>query len=526
MYKLLNSKLRLCSSLKHLCQLHGFLVLTGFHNDNVILSKFIETCSRVGLSHYGQSVFSRQYQPTTYLYNTMINSLSLDQSAAKESFVLFQNIRVVGLVPDNYTFPFVLKAAHRLFDGGVGKQVHGQVIRTGFREDIHVATALVRVYSTCGYVEDARCVFDEISGSNDVALWNAMLAGYAGVGDMDSAQEMFEIMIERNVISWTTVMAGYVHAKRPNEAIESFLRMRGEGVELDEIALLAVLSACADLGALELGKWIHQFIDQHRLHKTVTLGNALVDMYVKSGNIEKALQVFEGIPHKNVVSWTTIIVGLAFHGLGREALEMFSRMEIAGIRPNDITFIGILSACSHVGLVELGRSYFNSMSSKYGITPKIQHYGCIIDLLGRAGCLHEAEDLVREMPFNANAAIWGSLLASARTQGESSLAAKALQRLSILEPNNSGNYTLLSNTYATLGEWNEARLVRKSMRSSGVKKLLGGSSIEINGCIHIFVAGNISNPEAKEIDRILWDIYQQCKMEKYEEIKEDYPLTE
>ncbi|KAK9733297.1 hypothetical protein RND81_04G058300 [Saponaria officinalis] len=452
MYKLLISKLGLCSSLKPLYQLHGFLILTGFYNDDIILSKFIETCSRVGLSHYGHSVFKRKYQPSIYVYNTMINSLSSDRSSAKESLFLFKNIRVVGLIPDSYTFPFVLKAVNRLLDGSVAKQVHGQVIRSGFQEDIHVAIALVRVYSTSG------------------------------------AHEIFESMKVKNVISWTSVISGYVHVKRPKEAIEIFQRMRGEGVELDEVALLAALSACVDLGALELGKWIHRFIDQHRLHMTVSLCNA-----------SKALQVFERMTYKNVVSWTTIILGLASH---------------AGTRPNEITFIGILSACSHVGLVESGRSYFNSMSCKYGITPKIQHYGCIIDLLGRAGSLQEAEDLVRSMPFNANAAIWGSLLASARTQGDSSLATKTLERLSILEPTNSGNYTLLSNTYATLGKWNEARLVRKTMRSSGLKKLTGGSFIEVNGCIHNFVAGIITNPEAKVIDQ----------MEK-DEMKENYLLT-
>ncbi|KAK9724172.1 hypothetical protein RND81_05G053700 [Saponaria officinalis] len=520
MYKLVISKLGLCSSLKHLYQLHGFLILTGFYNDDIIFSKLIETCSRVGLSDYGHFVFKRKYEPSIYVYNTMINSLS----SAKESLFLFKNIRVVGLIPDSYTFPFVLKAVNRLLDGSVAKQVHGQVIRSGFQQDIHVAIALVRVYSTSGCVEDARYVFDEIPKLDNVALWNAMLAGYAGVGDMDSAQQMFESMKVKNVISWTSVISGYVHVKRPKEAIEIFQRMRGEGVELDEVALLAALSACADLGALELGKWIHRFIDQHRLHMTVSLCNALVDMYVKSGNINKALQVFERTTYKNVVSWTTIIVGLASHGLGREALEMFSRMERAGTRPNEITFIGILSACSHVGLVELGLSYFNSMSCKYGVTPKIQHYGCIIDLLGRAGSLQEAEDLTRSMPFNANAAIWGSLLASARTHGDSSLATKALEQLSILEPTNSGNYTLLCNTYATLGEWNETRSVRKTMRSSRLKKLPGGSFIEVNGCIHNFVAGIITNPDAKVIDQVLWDIYQQCKMEK-DEMKEDHLLT-
>ncbi|XP_074291292.1 pentatricopeptide repeat-containing protein At5g56310-like [Silene latifolia] len=523
MYDILISKLRRCCSLKHINQLHGFLIITGFFNDNFILSKFIETCSRIGFSHYGHVVFRHKYKPTIYLYNTIIKSLSLQQSCAKESILLFNAIRVAGLLPDSYSFPFVLRAVNRVLDGNVGRQVHGQVITSGFQENVHVAIALVQVYSSCGYLQDARQVFDEMSRFSYVALSNAMIAGYAGVGDMDSARQIFQSMTEKNVISWTSLIAGYVHVKRPEEAIAIFHMIKGEeDVELDEVALLATLSACADLGALELGQWIHGFIHQRNMRMTVPLCNALVDMYVKSGNIQKALQVFESMPCKTVVSWTTMIVGLAFHGLGREALEIFSRMERAGTRPNDISFIGILSACSHVGLVELGRTYFNSMSSKYGITPKIQHYGCMIDLLGRGGFLQEAEDLVSRMPFNANAAIWGSLLACARTQGDSSLAAKALQHLSILEPHNSGNYTLVSNTYAANGEWSEARLVRKRMRSLDVKKLPGGSSIELNGCIHKFVSGSVpNNAEAKEIHEILREINRQCKMEGCGQKKED-----
>ncbi|KNA17018.1 hypothetical protein SOVF_083880 [Spinacia oleracea] len=450
----------------------------------------------------------------------MIKSLSSHHSSAQESIFVFNNIRVFGLFPDSYSFPFVLRAASRLCDGKVGEMIHGQSIKCGFELNIHVAIGIVQMYSSRGRLEDARNVFDKMSSSKDVALWNAMSAGYAGVGDMSSGRALFESMTERNVISWTTLIAGYVHVNQAKEAIEIFQRMRVEGVEFDEVALLAVLSACADLGALELGEWIHDFLEKKcGLRKTVPLYNALVDMYMKSGNIEKALLVFDNMQNKSVVSWTTVIVGLAFHGLGKEALQMFSHMEKVGCKPNEITFIGVLSACTHVGFVELGNSYFKSMSSKYGITPKIQHYGCMVDLLGRAGCLEEAENLIRKMPFNANAAIWGSLLAAAKTHRDYLLASKALQQLSILEPDNSGNYALVSNTYASVGRWSEAKLVRKTMRSSGVKKLRGESSIELNNCIRSFVAGTLTYPEAEEINDILWEIHHQCTLEEHEQNK-------
>lgn len=456
----------------------------------------------------------------------MIKSLSSHYFSAQEAIFLFNGIRVVGLQPDSYSFPFVLKAVTRLSNVNVGRQIHGLVIKNGFDEEIHVAIASVQMYSSGGWVEDARKVFDEMSSSNDVALWNAMAAGYAGIGSMDKAKELFEYMRERNVISWTTIIAGYVHVNQPNKAIEVFRRMQGDGVKPDEVALLAALSACADLGALELGEQIHDSIDKHIKHKTIPLYNALIDMYVKSGNIEKAQSIFSSMEHKSTVTWTTMIAGMAFHGHGREALEMFTSMERARVRANDITFIGVLSACSHIGLVELGQSYFNCMSSKYGIIPKIQHYGCMVDLLARVGRLDEAEDLITIMPLDANAAIWGSLLAAAKIHGDSALASKAFQWLSILEPNNGGNYALLSNTFAALGRWNEARLVRNMMRSSGVKKFPGESFIEVNNGVYSFVAGNVCHPEAKEIYDVVGEINQQCRMQGCEQCKQELFLVE
>ncbi|CAO2836307.1 unnamed protein product [Amaranthus hypochondriacus] len=517
------SKLKNCSSLKHIHQLHGFLLSTGLYHDNFLLSSFIEACSRFNLSHHAYSVFNQKFLPSIFLYNTIIRALSLNHNSSQEAIFLFNNIRVVGLFPDSYSFPFVLKAVSKVSDFNAGKKIHGQIIKCGFEWNIHGTIAIVQMYSSCAGVEDARKVFDKMSTSKDVALWNAMIAGYAGAGDMDNALELFDSMTDRNVISWTTMITGYVHVNQPKEAIKIFQGM--QGIEVDEVAVLAALSACADCGALELGERIHDYIDKRGLHKTIPLNNALVDMYLKSGDVEKALQIFESMQCKNVVSWTTIIVGLAYHGLGKEALEMFSRMESAS-RPNDITFIGILSACSHVGFIELGSLYFNSMTSKYGISPKIQHYGCMVDLLGRAGRVKEAVDLVKRMPFNANAAIWGSILAAARMHQDPSIAAEALVHLSKLEPENSGNYALVSNTYAAAGCWSEARLVRKTMRSSGLYKFTGESSIELNDCIRSFAAGAVSYPKAKEILDVLWVINQQCSLEVCKQNIEELLLME
>ncbi|XLR50769.1 hypothetical protein HN51_001479 [Arachis hypogaea] len=508
-----------CSNKRHLCQVQAFMLTTGLVEDDILLSRFIYASASLGFPSYAYSVFSNTHThcPSIFVYNNIIWALS--SSNPPLAFSIFNSIRRLSLRPDSYSFPFVLKAVLCLVDSPIAlslaSQIHSQAVAAGLNSHHEVAASLVRVYSSCGRLSCIRKLFDEVPlSSRYTSLWNAILAAYAKVGDMTTAHDLFESMPEkdRNVVSWTTLVSGYLQKHNPNEAIALFRRMQIHRVQPDEIAILAVLSACADLGALELGEWIHNFIEKHKMHKTVPLCNALIDMYAKSGNISRALHVFENMKHKTVVTWTTMIAGFAFHGLGKEALHMFSCMENAQVKPNQVTFIAILSACSHVGFLGLSRRYFSSMRSKYGIEPKVEHYGCMIDLLGRAGYLQEAKDLVSQMPFEANAAIWGSLLAGATRYGNAGLAAEALHHLIKLEPHNSGNYSLLSNTYASLGRWSEARMVRKAMRDTGVEKMPGVSFIEVNNKVYEFIAGDKSGIYFVDICDVLHSINGQLKM--------------
>lgn len=502
--------LKQCSSLKHLHQIHGFMLSRGLDQDNFLLCRFIEACSSLGFSYYCFSIFTHNTRPDIYLFNTIIKALS-NTEFSRVSIRLYNRILASGLRFDSYSIPFVLKAVVRLLAIHVGRQIHCQAIRTGLLCDVHVVTALIQMYSSCGCIFYARQLFDRVR-FRDVAFWNAMVAGYAKLGDISNARHLFDRMPERNVISWTAVISGYAQMNRPNEAIAMFRRMQLEEVEPDEIVMLAALSACAQLGALELGEWIHNYIDKHGLSKIVPLNNALIDMYAKCGNIEKALELFKNMEHKSIITWTSMIDGLASHGLGREALEIFSCMERNRIKPNEVTLMAILSACKHVGWVEMGRWYFKNMGTKYGIYPKIEHYGCMIDLLGRAGFLREAQEMLEGMPFEANAPIWGSLLASARIHGVEELGERALQHLIKVEPHNSGNYALLSNIYATQRKWNEARIVRKVMRDTGIKKMPGGSCIEVNNKVHEFVAGDKSHHQSERIYEVLCKINLQSKI--------------
>ncbi|KAI3706283.1 hypothetical protein L6452_23912 [Arctium lappa] len=512
---ILSSLLDHCSNGNHVYQTHGFMFTRGLDQDNLLLSRLIETCSNTGLLDHAISVFCYKTCKNIYLYNTMIKAL-LSNSLVKDAVFVYNEARFIGLRPDSYSFPVLLKGMIRLGKGGLslGRGVHCQAISVGLDSDVHVGVALVRMYVSSVCVCDARKVFDEML-VRDLAAWNAMVSGYCKVGDVETACDLFEIMPERNVISWTTLIAGYVHVNKPCEAVAVFRRMQIDGVRPDEVAMLAALSACAQLGALELGEWIHGYIDQHKLQKNLPLNNALIDMYAKSGNIKKAIEVFESMNDRCVISWTTAIAGLALHGFGKEALDVFSRMERTHVRPNDVTLIAVLSACSHGGLVELGRWYFNNLLPRYGIQPRIEHYGCMIDLLGRAGCLWEAQELLNLMPFEANAAIWGSLLAASRIYGNVELGERALQHLITLEPHNSGNLSLLTNMYAAAGQWNEAGLTRKVMRDTGVKKMSGASCIELNSRVHEFISGSRSHPQSERIFEVLSQLSRQMEIVGY-----------
>ncbi|EAY73376.1 hypothetical protein OsI_01257 [Oryza sativa Indica Group] len=407
-----------------------------------------------------------------------------------------------------------LRAAARLRGrggGGLAAQLHSLLVRAGHAADPHASASLVQAYCSCGSVASARRVFDETAAYADVVSWNVMIDGYVKSGDLARARELFDVMPGRNVVSWTMVIGAYAQMKQPEEAIEVFRRMQVEGIEPDGVALLSVLSACGDLGVVDLGEWVHRFVLRRGLCQEIPLMNAIIDMYVKCGSVKKALEVFEGMEQKSIVTWTTMIAGFALHGLGSEAVELFRRMEKENVSPNDITFLAVLSVCSHVGLTDLGRWYFKTMVSQYKIKPRVEHYGCMIDLLGRAGCLMEARGLIQDMPFKANAAIWGALLAAARTHGDTELGEQALLHLIELEPHNSGNYILLSNIYAEQERWDAVRELRISMRDRGLRNVPGASSIDVDGMVHEFTSRDGSHPSLHKIREVLCAINSNIK---------------
>ncbi|XWS66361.1 hypothetical protein CRYUN_Cryun05aG0192800 [Craigia yunnanensis] len=301
------------------------------------------------------------------------------------------------------------------------------------------------------------------------------------------------------------MISGYAMMGLVNEAFGAFREMQKLGVVPDEVTMVSVISACAVAGALGIGRWVHLYMEKQMIEIDIVLSTALINMYAKCGCIEKAKEIFERMPVKDQKAWSSMIVGLAIHGLAEEALVAFSRMEESEVKPSHVTFVGVLAACAHSGLVSEGRRYWSNMIES-GIEPSIEHYGCMVDLLCRACLVNEAYNFVQTMPFSPNPAIWRTLLIACQKNKMLHRGEIAAEQLLSLEPLNTENYILLSNLYASVSQWEKMSHVRKMMKEKGLKGVPGCTSIEIDGFAHEFVMGDWYHPEAKEIRQVLKDI--------------------
>lgn len=395
------------------------------------------------------------------------------------------------------------------------KQIHAQIIKMGFGSEIYTTNSLLNVYSKSGDMQSARLLFYQVA-ERDIVSWNSMIDGYTKCGEMEMAYEIFNHMPERNIISWTSMISGCVKAGKPKEALNLFHRMQSAGIELDNAALAGTLQACADLGALDQGKWIHAYIiRKNEVKIDPILGCVLIDMYAKCGNLEEAIKVFEKMEGKGVSVWTAMISAYAIHGCGQEALQWFMKMQTAGVEPNQMTFTAVLTACSHAGLVYEANLLFERMQRIHGLKPSIEHYGCMVNLLGRAGLLKKAEDLIANMTVKPNAAIWGALLNACHIHGNLELGKKTGKILIQEDPNHGGRYIHLARIHAAAGEWHQAARVRQQMKEQGVSKLPGCSMISVNGILHEFLAGDGSHHQFKEIYHTWEQIVGRLREEGY-----------
>ncbi|KAG5143280.1 hypothetical protein JHK82_018975 [Glycine max] len=384
--------------------------------------------------------------------------------------------------PNEATVVSTLSACAVLRNLELGKEIHDYIASELDLTTI-MGNALLDMYCKCGHVSVAREIFDAMTVKN-VNCWTSMVTGYVICGQLDQARNLFERSPSRDIVLWTAMINGYVQFNRFEETIALFGEMQIRGVKPDKFIVVTLLTGCAQSGALEQGKWIHNYIDENRIKVDAVVGTALIEMYAKCGCIEKSFEIFNGLKEKDTTSWTSIICGLAMNGKPSEALELFKAMQTCGLKPDDITFVAVLSACSHAGLVEEGRKLFHSMSSMYHIEPNLEHYGCFIDLLGRAGLLQEAEELVKKLPAQNNEIIvplYGALLSACRTYGNIDMGERLATALAKVKSSDSSLHTLLASIYASADRWEDVRKVRNKMKDLGIKKVPGYSAIEVDG---------------------------------------------
>ncbi|CAK9134249.1 unnamed protein product [Ilex paraguariensis] len=345
--------------------------------------------------------------------------------------------------------------------------------------NVVTSSVMVDGYCSNGDMEAAKKVFEAMPQRN-FYVWSSMISGYFKKGDVKEAKVIFDRIPRRNLVNWNSLISGYAQNGCCEEALDAFTEMQAEGFEVDEVTLTSVLSACAQSGLLDVGKEIHQMIIQKRIELNQFILNGLVDMYAKCGDLGNARLIFEGMSYKNDACWNAMISGFAIHGQCKEAIEFFGRMENLGEKPNDITFLSVLSACAHGGFVKEGLETFSKVE-KYGVTASIKHYGCLIDLLGRAGRLEEAYDLIKKIPLKPNDTIWGALLGACRIHMDTNLADKVVKEVckqnSEKGSSQESHHVLLSNIYAASDSWEKAERMRMDMSNKGFQKTPGRSAV-------------------------------------------------
>ncbi|XP_073144727.1 pentatricopeptide repeat-containing protein At1g05750, chloroplastic [Henckelia pumila] len=420
-------------------------------------------------------------------------------------------MRSSGVEPNHITFVTLLSGCANFPSQGLylGPAVHGYSRKLGLDvNDVMVGTALIGMYSKFGKLGISRMVFDLLHVKNKVT-WNTLINGYMRNGEFERAIKLFDEMPDRDAVSWTVLIDGFVKKGKFDEALECFQEMQMFGAAPDFVTIVSVLSAVSNLGTLGLGLWLHRFVLMHDLRDNIRVNNSLIDMYCRCGFVDLARQVFDNMAKRSLVSWNSIIVGLAVNAHAEEALKYFKVMQIDGFKPDGVSFTGALTACSHAGLVNEGLELFDKMTQLHKITPTVEHYGCIVDLYSRAGRLKEALLVIRNMPMKPNKIMLGSLLAACRACEDVDLAESLTKNIYDLDPSVDSNYVMLSNIYAATGSWHGASKVRKKMKAFGIQKKPGISSIEVDGIVYEFVAGDKSHAAADSIYTALeWLSYE------------------
>ncbi|TQE04533.1 hypothetical protein C1H46_009840 [Malus baccata] len=417
------------------------------------------------------------------------------------------------LQPDKFTLASILSACANLEKLELGKQIHAHIVRAELGTYDAVKNALITMYAKSGGLAIAQKILEQcVTSDLNVIAFTALLHGYIKLGDIMPARQIFDALRDRDVVAWTVMIVGYVQNGLNNDALELFMSMIKLGPKPNSYTLAAMLSVSSSLASLDHGKQIHASAMRSGEVHSVSVSNALISMYSKAGSISGAKKVFNLIySNRDTVSWTSMIIALVQHGHGEDAIELFEKMLSHGIKPDHITYVGVLSACIYVGLVEQGRSYYNLMRNVHKIEPTHSHYACMIALLRRAGLLQEAFNFIQSLPVEPDVIAWGSLLSCCKVHKNVDLAKVAAERLLLIDPDNSGAHSALANLYSACGRWEEAAQVRRSMKNKGVKKEQGFSWIQIQNKVHVFGVDDGVHMQKEAIYKMMEKIWKEIK---------------
>ncbi|KAJ4882499.1 Pentatricopeptide repeat-containing protein [Raphanus sativus] len=435
---------------------------------NVMLNGY----SKAGLVEQAKELFDQISEKDIVSWGTMIDGC-LRKNHLEEALVFYKEMLRRGMKPSEVMMVDLLSASARSAGGFNGLQLHCTIVKTGLDCYDFIQATIIHFYAVSSNMKLAIRQF-EASVMDHIASRNALIAGFVKNGMVDEAREVFDNTREKDIFSWNAMICGYAQSLSPRLALHLFREMISSSqVKPDAITMVSVFSAISSIGSLEEGIRAHEYLNRSSsIPPNDNLTAAVIDMYAKCGSIETALNVFrqtKNIYSSTISPWNAIICGSATHGHAKLALHLYSELQSLPIKPNSITFVGILSACCHAGLVELGKTYFDSMKSRYGIEPDIKHYGCMADLLGKVGRLEEAIDMIKKMPVKADVIIWGILLSASRIHRNVEVAEMAASELAAIEPTHEGCKVLLSNVYAEAGRWEDVALVREEMRTSDVE---------------------------------------------------------
>ena len=455
--------------------IHACVCKYGFEYDNTVCNALVTMYMKIGFVQDGCRVFEATTNRDLISWNALLSGFH-DNETCDTGLRIFNQMLAEGFNPNMYTFISILRSCSSLSDVDLGKQVHAQIVKNSLDGNDFVGTALVDMYAKNRFLEDAETIFNRL--------------------------------IKRDLFAWTVIVAGFAQDGQGEKAVKCFIQMQREGVKPNEFTLASSLSGCSRIATLDSGRQLHSMAIKAGQSGDMFVASALVDMYAKCGCVEDADVVFDGLVSRDTVSWNTIICGYSQHGQGGKALKSFEAMLDEGTVPDEVTFMGILSACSHMGLIEEGKKHFNSLSKIYGITPTIEHYACMVDILGRAGKFDEVESFIEEMKLTSNVLIWETVLGACKMHGNIEFGERAAMKLFELEPEIDSNYILLSNMFAAKGMWDDVTNVRALMSTRGVKKEPGCSWVEVNGQVHVFLSHDGSHPKIREIHLKLQDLHQ------------------